>query len=289
MNLGETIYKLRTKQNLSQGDLADRLTLSRQSVSKWENNSAVPDLDNLIKLSEILGVSLDTLVKGEQPKEENIDSSYASQSSMPQTAQPQAPAFPMKNLIGILLLCMAFVAFLLFAISIDLFNGLLFALPFLICGIICLVCKEHAGLKCGWFLYLCLDLFLRLGSGTKWSIIFSVFRYPVFNLVYIISWVMFLLLVALIVVTIRTYKKKDMTTNGKSRVKLLIFWGLFAVTCVAYILLGSGKVYSYLLEHNRGLLNPWQLLCSLLDYCRIFLFTAALVQTLRYRKSKKDQ
>ena len=64
MSLGETIYKLRTKYNLSQGDLADKLSVSRQSVSKWENNTSVPDLDKIIKLSEIFDVSLDELVKG---------------------------------------------------------------------------------------------------------------------------------------------------------------------------------------------------------------------------------
>ena len=66
MSLGETIYRLRTEKNLSQGDLAEKLGISRQSISKWENNSAIPDLEKIIKLSEIFEVSLDELVKGEQ-------------------------------------------------------------------------------------------------------------------------------------------------------------------------------------------------------------------------------
>ena len=51
MNLGENIYHLRTGRNLSQGDLADALDVSRQSVSKWENNSATPELEKLIKIN----------------------------------------------------------------------------------------------------------------------------------------------------------------------------------------------------------------------------------------------
>ena len=47
MNLGENIYRLRAEKNMSQGDLADALEVSRQSVSKWENNSATPELDKL--------------------------------------------------------------------------------------------------------------------------------------------------------------------------------------------------------------------------------------------------
>ncbi len=63
-NLGEKIYELRSKKNMSQGDLADALLVSRQSVSKWETNSSVPDLDKIIKLCEIFEVSMDELVIG---------------------------------------------------------------------------------------------------------------------------------------------------------------------------------------------------------------------------------
>jgi transcriptional regulator with XRE-family HTH domain len=64
MNLGERIYELRSRAGLSQGELADRLDVSRQAVSKWENNSAVPELDKLLKMSELFEISLDGLVKG---------------------------------------------------------------------------------------------------------------------------------------------------------------------------------------------------------------------------------
>lgn len=50
MNLGENIYRLRTERNMSQGDFADAMEVSRQSVSKWENNSAVPELEKLVKM-----------------------------------------------------------------------------------------------------------------------------------------------------------------------------------------------------------------------------------------------
>ena len=65
MTLGERIRNLRMKQNLSQEDLADALSVSRQSVSKWETDASVPDLEKLLKLSDLFGVSLDTLVRGE--------------------------------------------------------------------------------------------------------------------------------------------------------------------------------------------------------------------------------
>ena len=62
MELGRRIYAYRTKRNLSQGDLADALGVSRQSVSKWETGNATPDLDKMVKLSELFGITLDELV-----------------------------------------------------------------------------------------------------------------------------------------------------------------------------------------------------------------------------------
>ena len=69
MNLGENIFKLRSEKGMSQGDLSNVLEVSRQSVSKWENNSAVPELDKLLKLSDLFGVTLDELVKGRKEPE----------------------------------------------------------------------------------------------------------------------------------------------------------------------------------------------------------------------------
>ena len=67
MTFGERLIKLRHQQGLSQDALAEALGVSRQSVSKWETDTSIPELDKLIKLSCLFGVSLDELVKGEAP------------------------------------------------------------------------------------------------------------------------------------------------------------------------------------------------------------------------------
>ena len=64
MTMGQRLLALRTRAGLSQEALAERLGVSRQSISKWETDTSVPDLDNLVRLSEIFGVPLDDLVKG---------------------------------------------------------------------------------------------------------------------------------------------------------------------------------------------------------------------------------
>ena len=68
--LAPQIKKLRTGQNLSQDDLAEKLYVSRQSISKYENGEATPDIDKLVQLAEIFGVSLDYLVLGKEPEKE---------------------------------------------------------------------------------------------------------------------------------------------------------------------------------------------------------------------------
>lgn len=78
MTLGERIAALRNEKKLSQGDLAEKLNVSRQSVSKWETGASVPELDKLLLLSEVFGLSLDQLVKGD-----------ASAASAPDLAQPE--------------------------------------------------------------------------------------------------------------------------------------------------------------------------------------------------------
>lgn len=63
MALAEQLKASREKMGLSQTDVANRLNITRQSISKWENGKGYPDLDNLVLLSEVYEVSIDELLK----------------------------------------------------------------------------------------------------------------------------------------------------------------------------------------------------------------------------------
>lgn len=65
------LLQYRKKHNLSQEELANKIGVSRQAVSKWERAEASPDTDNLILLAEIYGVSLDELLKENQTIPQN--------------------------------------------------------------------------------------------------------------------------------------------------------------------------------------------------------------------------
>lgn len=71
-DFGERLYELRSKNNMSQGDLADRLDVSRQTISKWENGACLPEAEKLVLLSDVLGVSVDYILKGEQKQPEPV-------------------------------------------------------------------------------------------------------------------------------------------------------------------------------------------------------------------------
>ncbi len=63
--LGEKILKMRKEHNLSQEQLAEKLNVSRQTISNWENGKFYPDIDGLVNLSKCFNVSLDNLLSND--------------------------------------------------------------------------------------------------------------------------------------------------------------------------------------------------------------------------------
>jgi len=66
------LYELRKEHNFSQEELAEKLGVSRQAVSKWERSEASPDTDNLIALARIYGLSLDELIYGKTDESASV-------------------------------------------------------------------------------------------------------------------------------------------------------------------------------------------------------------------------
>lgn len=69
MRFHEKLYELRKSAGMTQNDLAEKLNVSRQAVSRWEMGTAMPDVENLIAISDLFGVTLDELLRdGAAPK-----------------------------------------------------------------------------------------------------------------------------------------------------------------------------------------------------------------------------
>lgn len=71
MELSERLQFLRKKEDFSQEQLADMLGISRQAVSKWESGQGKPEIDNIIKLTQIYNVSADYILLGKEEITEN--------------------------------------------------------------------------------------------------------------------------------------------------------------------------------------------------------------------------
>lgn len=145
MTLAEKILELRTAQNLSQGDLAERLEVSRQSVSKWETGQSVPDLDKIIKLADLFGITVDELVRE--------DSRTEAKSPQP-TPEPQViyverhPGRTPAQITGIILMVLGCLAIVLGLLANG--AGLLIGLGMVIIALPLLLARKHPWLICGW-------------------------------------------------------------------------------------------------------------------------------------------
>ena len=123
MELADKIYRLRTEKKFSQGDLADALEVSRQSVSKWETGASVPELDKLVKLSELFGVTLDELVRDAAPEPQKPEPNCSDKGERVVVLH----AVPVRKLVGTIILAVGGLLGLLIAVFGNVLSGLLFS------------------------------------------------------------------------------------------------------------------------------------------------------------------
>lgn len=71
MSIGDRIQSLRKSKGISQEELADKIGVSRQAVSKWESEQSTPDIDKIILLSEYFETTTDYLLKGIEPTKQS--------------------------------------------------------------------------------------------------------------------------------------------------------------------------------------------------------------------------
>lgn len=133
MKLGEQIKKYRSSCNYSQEELSEKLFVSRQTISNWENNKSYPDIQSLLLISSIFNISLDELVKGDLPamknqvlnnkdrKKENIYS-WIMLLSFLLTALSIGPILLSDNLIILCIPFLLLIPALYCGYSIELFN-----------------------------------------------------------------------------------------------------------------------------------------------------------------------
>lgn len=140
MKINEKIYSLRKEKGLSQEELADKLNVSRQTVSKWELGDSTPDFDKIVPLCEVFGISAEELLRDKKTKTENLE-----------TNKPNTK----KALFISLSVFLYFVAIAFIVLGEEFFNlndGLLVSVFLLIIGIatglIIFTCMTMSDKKC---------------------------------------------------------------------------------------------------------------------------------------------
>lgn len=271
MNLGERIYEYRKANHLSQGELADQLDVSRQSISKWENNLSTPDLDRLVKLADIFGISLDELIREGTP--------------VTPTPQKESP-LSMRKIVGLLLLMLG-IQFTIpaFIYGFGFNYYLLFVLPFLLSAGTCFLFKTHLFIKCAWLVFFCFDITTRFSTGTHWGIIVQTFRAESVLNPYslLLGWVKFISIIVMIEITAFIFRKAPISNNQKHNRSTICFFAVFLaiqllLSLFPYKLISTEIIIAF----NKAFFIAY----SLLDWIKTAAFTAFWVNTARLIHSK---
>ena len=233
-NLGEQIYKYRTAKGLSQLELAEALDVSRQSISKWETNVAVPELSKLVKMAELFGVTLDELIldkKAEMPAEDEILVRETVRETVAEVKREEKKTSVAKTVFGVIFLVVG----ILFAGYCLLFGAWLAALAFLtpcvLSAVFCLKQFRFAALWCvhTWFGYVAMICYNNMGiSWTQiWMTSFLLLQDGANPMRVVIAWVLAIVLILLIGITVWIYRRYDFAFSRRKRIIFCV--GTFAV------------------------------------------------------------
>ena len=275
MTLGQRIYQLRTKMHLSQGDLADKLEVSRQSVSKWETDASVPELDKLVRLSQLFGVTLDSLVIGAEPTPQPEPT--AQPAPEPESASARQSG---RKIAGWALIALGVVIVVLFLALTGSLAGTIFSLPLFLCGLICLTVRRHPGLWCAWAAYLAVYIFCYYGTRISWNLFFFTFSWeevgtPVYTFA---AWIQSLMILALLIGTVRSFCTFSFPPTRRNGVILVVLW----IEFLAYRLL-TAPIADLLSAPEIPVTSMWALMALILMAGIASLILLAIVLTLSVR------
>ncbi len=159
MSIGNRISELRKSHNYSQEYVAEQLDVSRQAVSKWEQELSSPDTNNLIALAQLFGVSVEYLATGKE------------YSTTPTGNNPSPQTGSRKTIIGYMLLACGLLTLILGI----LFSRVLVLLSVycLVGAMICLIFKKISLLAILWVYFILILASLSMSTGFNPLIIFS--------------------------------------------------------------------------------------------------------------------
>ena len=283
MTIGEKIYKLRTERNLSQGDLSEILEVSRQSVSKWENGAATPDLDKIIKLSEVFGITIDELVKSEEV-------SFQPEEKAPEIIIKKESSFPPRKIIGTVLLSLSLIVTVVLLAAGGGIVGLVLSTPLILCGMICFIFKKNIGLWCAWAVFFAIDMYLRIATGISSAVILN-FQTLLFMIRggdfirLLLAFAQLAAILSLILATVFRFRKVPL----ESKKLPIIFWGIYGAMKILLAVFSLSHLYKQIMNYVLSTMNTvfYTFSHSLYVWLYTGFFIAAIVLTVRYFYTRK--
>ena len=273
MSLGQKIYQLRTAKNLSQEALSEALDVSRQSISKWETDASVPELDKLIALSKFFEISLDELVLDQPAKK---DSEAATEKRASEVGNVQFVPYPeQRSKAWLIFLCVGAAVFLLVTLfTSQVLAGLIFALPFILCALVCRVARRSPWLWCCWVIYVLGDFYIRYATGLNWrSVSMTLHFEPWMNPVRLaIAWVMLVITVLMIFLTVRELRKRKLIELFQNKIFLIGMWVLVVLGFLPGVMFPE---------------KAFAIAFAAIDWVRIVILILALLGTVEIVRKKK--
>ena len=283
MTLGEKIYELRSQRNLSQGDLANELNVSRQSISKWENDNSTPDLEKIIKLTEIFNVSLDELIKNE---EKEVVANTLEENLTLQTNIREKKIGKGLLIAGVI----SIFVFLLLGLGIT---GFFVAIPIFACSIVYYKAKSNHFLYCLWAIIPLADLYIRFATGINWNVIKRTFEWE-YSMNYgrlAIGWGQFIVILFLIIFSVIKLSKNDVEIIKKFR-------NNFVAAVIGFVFLWAGEnitsplIVEKMMGYNsidiqQAIITAMNAVFGIFSWLRIYLFVDFATKAVQYVKAKK--
>ena len=289
MTLGESIARLRAQKGWSQGDLAEALNVSRQSISKWETDGSIPELERLLQMSELFGITLDELVRGGDA----VPAAAATAASIPASPQDWASS---RRTAGICLLGSGCFLLLLGLILGGMVAAVLafVAPPLIVCGIVCLTAKRRVLLKCAWAAYLTLDLTVRLFTAIDWqSAVRSILSYWRVADLYaphlLLSAAQLLSELLLIVFTAHAFRSAAYAPTRRNKLCLSLGWAVYLLRWIAAFappLLALRQSWYTAMNESDLYLLP-RFVGAILSWACAALFLVLLIRTRAFLQANK--
>ena len=289
--LGERIYKYRAARGLSQLELSELLEVSRQSVSKWETDVAVPELSKLVKMAEVFEISLDALVLGKEEEKEEAAEEHEIKDEITPKIEKVRETSRMKTGFGFFFLGTGtLLSFLILLLSADILAPILVFIPFGLCAFFCLRQFRHAALWCVDSWYVCIMAYFHYATGVYWAPdIISLIHIDELglNLSTIMSFVFFFMLLFFIFLTVFAYRKEKFGFSEKKHKVLAVITVLAPIVKIGVSLAESYLVWQMMSNRDDDYISMiiinYSSLIRTVDFIAnlafVILFTACLVPT----------